>query len=144
VDNRKPADLSWMIEQALKCKALAGVVGEISELDLAQSRRLQLAVEQSRVPCFLHRRNPRMASSIASVCRWEIHSLPSSLPGGMPGVGFSAWEVILEKVRNGSPGQWKMQWIGERFEELASEKQRRTGRMPSRSGVEVGYERSVS
>lgn len=119
IDNRKPADLSWMIEQALKCEALSAVVGEISDLDLAQSRRLQLAVEQSRVNCFLHRRYPAKASTIASVCRWKILPIASVSEPGLPGVGFPAWEVTLEKVRNGQPGSWRMWWAETHFESLA-------------------------
>ncbi len=122
VDNRKPADLSWMIEQALKCDALGAVVGEVTDLDLAQSRRLQLAVEQSRVNCFLHRHRPRIASAIASVCRWKIRPLPSVRYEGLPGVGFPAWEVTLEKVRNGQPGSWHMQWVEDHFEMTEDEK----------------------
>ncbi len=122
VDNRKPADLSWMIEQALKCEALGAVVGEVTDLDLAQSRRLQLAVEQSRVNCFLHRYRPKIASAIASVCRWKIRPVPSALHEGLPGVGFPAWEVTLEKVRNGQPGSWQMQWVEDHFEMADHEK----------------------
>lgn len=118
VESKKPADLSWMIEQALKCESLGAVVGEIPDLDLAQSRRLQLAAERSRVNCFLHRHNARVASAIASVCRWRIQSLASVLPGGMPGVGFPAWNVTLEKVRSGVPGSWQLQWRGDHFETM--------------------------
>ncbi len=115
VDSRKPWDLSWMIEQALKCDALGTVVGEVTALDLAQSRRLQLAVEQSRVNCFLHRYRPGGVSAIASVCRWKIQPVPSTLQEGLPGVGFPIWEVTLEKVRNGQPGSWQIQWVEDRF-----------------------------
>ncbi len=122
VDNRKPADLSWMIEQALKCEALGAVVGEVTDLDLAQSRRLQLAVEQSRVNCFLHRYRPRIASAMASVCRWRIQPAPSIPYEGLPGVGFPAWDVTLEKVRNGQPGSWQIQWVEDHFEVFDYEK----------------------
>lgn len=130
VDNKKPADLSWMIEQALKCDALSAVVGEIADLDLAQSRRLQLAVEQSRVNCFLHRHNPKRISAIASVCRWKIQPVPSLLPDGLPGVGFPAWDVALEKVRNGQTGRWQIQWIEDRFEMLRPEAAKNTAGRP--------------
>lgn len=117
VDVRKSADLLWMIEQALKCEALGAVVGEVKELNLMQSRRLQLAVEQSRVPCFLHRYQPRVKSAVASVCRWKVKPTASRSLSGMPGVGFPVWEVTLDKVRNGHSGSWKIQWVEDHFEE---------------------------
>lgn len=122
VDNKKTADLSWMIEQALRCDALSLVAGEITDLDLAQSRRLQLAVEQSRVNCFLHRYRPKVASAIASACRWKIQPVPGVPYGGLPGVGFPAWEVTLEKVRNGQPGSWQVQWVEDHFKMADHEK----------------------
>ena len=39
----------WVMEEALKCKGLAGIVAEVRELTFMQSRRLQLAVETSHV-----------------------------------------------------------------------------------------------
>ncbi len=30
-------------------------------------------------------------------------------------MGFPAWAVALEKVRNGQPGNWQVQWVEDRF-----------------------------
>ena len=35
---------------------------------------------------------------------------------GMPGIGYPKWEVTLLKVRNGKPGNWKIQWRNKKFE----------------------------
>src|SRR5690606_39979301 len=80
-----------------------------------QSRRLQLAVEKSRVTGLILRCNPRAIGSTACTARWRIRSLPSILVDGLPGVGFPRWEVELLKVRNGNPGCWQLEWSENRF-----------------------------
>jgi protein ImuA len=118
IDVQNEKDMPWMVEEALKCQALSVVFGELKEINLTESRRLQLAVEQSRVTGFLHRFNPRNTHTIASAARWKISHLPSETENGMPGVGFSRWQVELLKVRNGEPGSWKLQWSAGGFEHV--------------------------
>jgi len=115
IDLRKEKDVLWAMEEALKCKGLAAVVGEIQEISFTASRRLQLAVEQSRVTGFILRHHPRTLNTIACVARWKITSLPSTLEEGMPGVGFPRWKVALLKIRNGRPGTWHMEWSAGAF-----------------------------
>src|SRR5690606_22319261 len=69
-------DVLWVVEQGLKCDALSAVIGELSEISFAESRRLQLAVEQSRVTGFLHRCQPRAENTLACVSRFRVR--PSS------------------------------------------------------------------
>lgn len=45
----------WTIEEALKCDALSALVGKVRELNLPESRRIQLAVEESKMTGLLHR-----------------------------------------------------------------------------------------
>ncbi len=111
----KEKDLLWTIEEALKCEALAAVVGEIREISFTDSRRLQLAVEHSRVTGFLLRHAPAALATVAAVARWEIMPLPSAVEEGLPGVGFPRWQVSLPKVRNGTPGVWQLEWSAGRF-----------------------------
>lgn len=118
IDVRNEKDLLWMVEEALKCQALAAVVGEVQEINLTESRRLQLAVEQSRVTGLLHRHNPRNTTTIAAVSRWRISALPSAPGEDLPGMGFYRWYVELLKVRNGAPGSWQVQWASGHFEHL--------------------------
>ena len=68
-----------------------------------ESRRLQLAAEQSRVTGFIIRHQPGLINTIACVSRWRISTLPSEPGEGLPGVGFPKWQVELLKVRNGRP-----------------------------------------
>jgi len=118
VDVPRQKNALWAIEEALKCGAVSAVVGELSELSFTESRRLQLAVEQSHVTGFIHRHNPRNRNTVACIARWEIKPLMSGIEG-MPGVGFPRWNVQLHKVRNGKPGTWQMEWSAGGFRHIA-------------------------
>ncbi len=115
IDLARERDVLWVMEEALKCEGLAAVVGEIKEIDLTASRRLQLAAEQSRVTGLILRYQPRRLSTIACVARWKITPMASEPGKGMPGVGFPRWQVALLKVRNGQPGVWQLEWAAGRF-----------------------------
>lgn len=121
IDLAKEKDVIWAVEEALKCESLAAVVGELSEITFTESRRLQLAVEQSRVTGFMHRNNPRTVNTLACVSRWQVTPMASRLEEGMPGVGHPCWHVQLQKIRNGDPGEWDMQWALGQFEYLREE-----------------------
>lgn len=110
VDAWRLKDALWTIEEALKCTAVTAVVGEVSELSFNDSRRLQLAVEQSKVTGFIHRNMPRQTNTVACVTRWKISPVISKLSDLIPGVGFPRWDVQLLKVRNGKPGNWVIQY----------------------------------
>ncbi|MEJ7693343.1 Error-prone repair protein ImuA, partial [Daejeonella sp.] len=115
VDLKRERDVLWAMEEALKCKGLSAVIGELGEISFTETRRLQLAAEQSRVTGFVLRSDPKKLSATACVARWNITSLPSELETGMPGVGFPRWNVELLKVRNGNPGSWKVEWSAGQF-----------------------------
>jgi protein ImuA len=118
IDVNRPKEALWAVEEALKCEALAAVVGELSELSFTESRRLQLAVEQSKVTGFIHRYNPRSENTVACVTRWKIKPAPSSEEEGLPGLGFPRWNVELLKVRNGRPGSWQIEWSAGSFKQV--------------------------
>ena len=119
IDLTKQKDVLWAVEEALKCSSLAAVIGELNEISFTESRRLQLAVEKSKVTGFLHRNNPRSVNILACVSRWKITPIASQLEDGMPGVGFARWNVALTKVRNGEPGSWEIEWSEGRFKQVA-------------------------
>lgn len=113
---QKEKDIMWATEEALKLEGLAAVIAETRELSFTVSRRLQLAVEQSRVTGFILRHNPRKMNTTACVTRWRVTSLPGGgLPDDMPGVGFPRWNVELLKVRNGKPGAWQIEFADGRL-----------------------------
>lgn len=115
IDVQQEKDVLWAMEEALKCKGLVAVVAEVQEISIVQSRRLQLAVESSKVTGFLIRNDPRKLGSTTCVARWQITPLPSVLENELPGVGFPHWQVELLRVRNGNPGKWELEWIDGNF-----------------------------
>jgi protein ImuA len=110
VDVSNVKDALWAMEESLKCNALNAVVGEFTALSFEESRRLQLAVEQSKVTGFVHRFQPKIENTVACVSRWKITPLFSELPDQLPGMGFPRWNIDLLKVRNGKPASWQVQW----------------------------------
>jgi protein ImuA len=110
----------WVMEEALKCEGIAAVIGELPELSFIASRRLQLAVEQSRVTGFIIRNQPRTLGINACVARWKIAPLLSITEDDLPGVGFPRWNIELLKIRNGKPGSWQLEWKDGRFEPVGS------------------------
>jgi protein ImuA len=111
---RKEKEIAWAVEEALKCNALAAVVGEFQELSFTASRRYQLAIENSGVGCFVLRKNPKNKAT-AALTRWQVKPLQSKPVADLPGIGHPRWEVSLVKVRNGKPGTWELEWVGRSF-----------------------------
>lgn len=133
---KKDKEILWATEEALRCEAVTCVVAEVQGLGFTASRRLQLAVEQSRVTGFIIRKQFSGAGAInttACVSRWRITPEVSSLTHDIPGVGFCRWNVELLKVRNGQPGRWVISWRNGTFEHeykevpLVSIKKQKTG-----------------
>src|SRR5690606_4229466 len=115
VDVPYEKDVLWVMEEALKCEGLAVVVAELNSLSLIESRRLQLTVEKTGVTGFILRKDERKALTNVATARWKITPLPSETEDGMPGVGFPRWNIELSKVRHGNPGNWILEWNGDRF-----------------------------
>jgi protein ImuA len=116
---QKQKEILWTIEEALKCDCISAVVGEINEISFTESRRLQLATEQSKVTGFLIRNNPKNLST-ACVTRWSVKPLSTEKESALPGIGYPVWNVELLKIRNGKPGSWQMQWRKGKFELIQS------------------------
>ena len=115
VDVRQEKDILWAMEEALKCDGLSAVIAELQTITFAQSRRLQLAVERSKVTGFILNHDPQKAKASTCVARWLVTPLGSEIENGLPGVGFPRWQVELLKVRNGKPGTWTVSWDGNGF-----------------------------
>ena len=127
-------DILWSMEEALKCAGLAAVIGEIPDISFTNSRRFQLAVEQSGVTGFILRSGPRNLNPNSCIARWKIKSLPGFSEEGLPGLSHPRWQVDLQKIRNGRPGTWQVEWRNGKFIELPesipsifSEPNRKTG-----------------
>ncbi|WP_421944288.1 ImuA family protein [Pedobacter sp.] len=118
IDLSAEREVLWATEEALKCESLAAVVTELDEISFAQSRRLQLVIEKSRVTSFIIRKNEDKLSSTLAAARWKISAFPSEAIDGMPGLGFPRWNVELLKVKNGLPGKWHIEYSGGTFKIL--------------------------
>ena len=112
-------EMLWAMQEALKCRSLSAVIGEIPELSFTHSRRFQLAVEQSKTTGFVLRTNPRALTPNSCVARWRIRPLPSFAEEGLPGIGYPRWQVELLKIRNGRPGSWEVEWTNGKFQQVS-------------------------
>lgn len=119
IQAQKPKEILWALEQVLRCDCIAAVIAELAEISFIESRRLQLATEQSKVTGFLIRNHPKNLST-ACVTRWRVQALPTEKGTALPGISFPRWNVELLKVRNGKPGSWQMQWRKGKFELVQS------------------------
>lgn len=127
IDLPKERDVQWAMEEALKCAALTTVVAEMREISFKDSRRLQLAVEQSKVTGFILHASTKQLNTTACVSRWRVKSLPSDTVDELPGIGFPKWHVELLRIRNGRPGAWDIQWKMGRFVHITTSQRPASG-----------------
>jgi protein ImuA len=116
----KTNDIPWLIEEILKSSAVVAVVAEIREIGFKESRRFQLAAEQTGITGFMLRNNPKNLATCAAT-RWKIKSLKSDTSTYLPGISYPRWNVELLKVRNGKPGNWELEWKAGTFNYLSQE-----------------------
>lgn len=106
----KPEDALFALEEGVRCRDLACVIGEIvgnpRALDFTASRRLSLAAEKHGVPLFLVRLDADRDLSSARM-RWQIRSAASSPPRWNEAApGIPAWHCELFRARIHAPGEW--------------------------------------
>ncbi len=102
----------WTMEEGVRCSGLSGVIGELwgdpATLDFTATRRLAVAAERSRVPCWLVRLGGTANLSGARM-RWRIASAPSiANPFDPRAPGASAWDAELFRARGFPPGRWSI------------------------------------
>lgn len=105
-----PEDALFALEEGLRCRELACVLGEIAgnpkALDFTASRRLTLAAEQHGVPLFLVRLDARPDLSSARM-RWRVRAAPSPRPRwNAEAPGVPSWHAELFRARAHAPGEW--------------------------------------
>ena len=99
------------MEEGLKCRGLAAVVGEATRLSLTASRRLQLAAGESGVTAILIRRwhnateRAQASEPDAAATRWRISPYPSPQKN-FDGLDRQRWHVELLRARGGAPCSW--------------------------------------
>ena len=106
----KPEDALFAIEEGLRCRDLAFVIGEIAgnprALGFVASRRLSLAAEQHGTPLWLVRSGAARDLSSARM-RWTARAAPSLAPRwNAQAPGTPAWHVELFRARAHPPGEW--------------------------------------
>jgi protein ImuA len=106
-------DALWAMEEALKCRTAAAVIGEIFSAklyDLTASRRLVLAAQKHGTTGLLCLAGPVRAEALSSSAetRFEIRARPSahlaSAAGRTPVPGLAAFDMRLAKARAGPGG----------------------------------------
>lgn len=107
---KTPEDALFALEEGLRCRDLAFVIGELAgnprALDFTASRRLSLTSQRHGVPLWLVRLDARRDLSSARQ-RWEAGSAPSLPPRWNPQApGNPAWQAELFRARNHPPGEW--------------------------------------
>ena len=109
----RQADMLWAMEEALRCRALAGVVAEAEAIGLTAGRRLMLAAEGTGVlGLVLSRggggRGRGGAGVAAAVSRWRVTAVPGVDGGG--GGAEPRWRVELLRCRGGKHSEWITAW----------------------------------
>jgi protein ImuA len=107
-----PEDALFALEEGLRCRELACVIGEIAgnpkALDFTASRRLSLAAERHGVPLFLVRLDAARDLSAARM-RWQVAAAPSPAPRwNAAAPGAAAWRAELFRARAHPPGEWTL------------------------------------
>ena len=131
VEARDARDALWAMEEGLRCAGLSCVIGEIwgdpAVLDFTATRRLAVAAERSRVPCWLARLGGSANLSGARM-RWRIASAPS-LPNLLDprAPGTPAWDADLFRARGFAPGRWSVAHDADRFHLVAGTGDRALG-----------------
>lgn len=105
-------DLLWAMEEALRCRAVAAVIGEVrgGAIDNVAVRRLSLAAAESGALALLLRATPPKDASTAAT-RWLVGAAPS-------GKATASFVAQLVRNRRGPAGSWILTWSDsdERFQ----------------------------
>jgi len=102
-------EVLWVMEEALRCRRLAVVLGEVRDAGLTASRRLQLAAGTSGVTAMLLRPAGSALAPSAAETRWRVAAASTEM--GDPET--TRWRTELIRCRGGTPANWLMEWCHE-------------------------------
>lgn len=110
VEAKAPEDALFALEEGLKCRDLACVIGEVvgnpRALDFTASRRLSLTAEKHGVPLWLVRLEAEADLSSARM-RWRVEPAASPPPRwNAEAPGTPTWKAELFRARRHAPGRW--------------------------------------
>lgn len=105
-----PEDALFALEEGLKCRDFACVIGEIAgnprALGFTASRRLSLTAERHGVRLWLVRLDAAPDLSSARM-RWQARAEPSPPSRWNPAApGTPTWHAVLFRSRAHAPGEW--------------------------------------
>ncbi len=105
-----PEDALFALEEGLRCRDLAFVIGEIAgnprALDFTASRRLGLAVQKHGVPLWLIRLDAKHDLGAARM-RWRVQAASSPPPRwNAHAPGAATWAAELFRAHTYQPGNW--------------------------------------
>ncbi|RIV79498.1 hypothetical protein D2V04_05830 [Pelagerythrobacter aerophilus] len=106
----KAEDALFALEEGLRCRDLAFVIGEMTgnpkALDFTASRRLSLTAEKHGVPLWLVRLDAERDLSSARM-RWNVRAAASPPPRwNAAAPGTPSWHAELFRARAHAPGEW--------------------------------------
>lgn len=106
----KPEDALFALEEGLRCRDVAAVIGEIAGnprvLDFTASRRLTLTAQRHGVSLWLVRLDAARDLSSARL-RWNVAAAPSARPRwNRDAPGTPSWQAELFRARAHPPGTW--------------------------------------
>lgn len=106
----KAEDALFALEEGLRCRDLAFVIGEMTgnpkALDFTASRRLSLTAEKHGVPLWLVRLDAERDLSSARM-RWDVRAAASPPPRwNAAAPGTPSWHAELFRARAHAPGEW--------------------------------------
>jgi len=106
-------ELIWAMEEALRCRAVGAVIGEVRQgvLDAVAVRRLSLAANDGGALAFLLRTQPSRDASTA-MTRWTVETAASDrkLVGQYLEFGAPRFAVHLARNRRGPTASWILEW----------------------------------
>src|SRR6516225_8542389 len=112
-------DVLWAMEEALRCRAVGMVIGEMRPRDIDQvaTRRLALAAAAGNALGLILRTAPDDGPSAAAT-RWIVDAAPSLNAERGHGVGPARLLARLVRNRRGHLGAWIVEWnsVEQRFE----------------------------
>ena len=124
---RRDNDALWAMEEGLRCGQVAAVVGELDDISLTASRRLQLAAEETGVTALSLRSKVDKPPPSAAATRWRLDAVTHekdqprandnndflNTPPALPGLGAARWQAELFRCRGGTSANWMMEWNDE-------------------------------
>jgi protein ImuA len=116
VQARQQIDVLWAMEEGLRSKGVAAVLGETASADLTATRRLLLAAEGGGSMALLLR-PAGTATSSAALTRWQVCGAAAQSTPGLRDIARPRWQIELSRARGVMTGErqtsWLMEWNDE-------------------------------